>query len=440
MENFITTAFNIKPEIIESIYSVKLDNSLNVHITFSIQRTECPFCGAKAVSHGKHKKIIKHPTVLDFDGNIIWYARRYKCSQCSHTFLEHNPFAFAGLSISLATQRAIMLDLKNPNLTYKDIALRHHVSSTTVQKLFDSWVNIPRLKLPQSIGIDEIHSDMALYGSSYLCVLVDNIDRSLFEILPSRAKNQLNKYFDKIPQSEKDNVLYVTVDMWDAYISVAKRHFKNALIAVDPFHVIKHLGECFTRIRINIQNQVIYDSDTYYLLKTWHKLLESDYDLDNEPRYNGHFKKYLNYRKLYDMLLDINENLTCAYYLKEKYRKFNAEATIDNAAQWLDEIISAFIIADISEYQPFIILLNTYKPYIINSFIRPFDNRKLSNALSENINSQIRANLSVSRGTANFDRFRKRMIYSLNKKVFYSATEHLKSDKRVGKPRGSYKK
>lgn len=440
MNNLITAAFNIKPENIESIHSIKEDGSLNIHITLSIKPMECPICGAKAISHGKHKKTIKHPAILDFDGNIIWYARRYKCTQCSHTFLEHNPFAFAGLSISIATQRAIMFDLKNPNLTYKDIAQRHHVSSFTVQKLFDSWVNIPRLKLPQSIGIDEIHSDMAIYGSSYLCVLVDNMERSLFEILPSRSKDYLNKYLEKIPQSEKDNVRYITVDMWDAYIDVAQKNFKNAIIAVDPFHVIKHLGECFSRIRINIQNQVVYDSDTYYLLKSWHRLLETDFNLDNEPRYNGHFKKNLNYRNLYDMLLDINENLTCAYQLKEMYRRFNKEATFENASEWLDEIISAFLIADIPEYRSFIDLIKKYRPYILNSFKRPYDNRKLSNALSENINSQIRANLSVSRGAANFTRFRKRMIYSLNNKIFYSATEHLKSDKRTSKPRGNYKK
>ena len=78
--------------------------------------------------------------------------------------------------------------------------------------------------------------------------------------------------------------------------------------------------------------------------------------------------------------------------------------------------------------------------YIINSFKRPHDDRKLSNALSENMNSQIRAHLAISRGVANFSRFRKRMLFSFNSHVFYSSTKHLKSDKRKGKPRGKYKK
>lgn len=85
-------------------------------------------------------------------------------------------------------------------------------------------------------------------------------------------------------------------------------------------------------------------------------------------------------------------------------------------------------------------MLNTYREYILNSFLRPIDDHKLSNALAENINSQIRVNLAISRGTCNFIRFRKRMIYSFNKKIFYSATEHLTTDKKQGKPRGAYNK
>ena len=49
-------------------------------------------------------------------------------------------------------------------------------------------------------------------------------------------------------------------------------------------------------------NHSIKGSAAYYLLKTWHKLLETDYDLDNEPQYNSFFKQKMNYRQLYDAL------------------------------------------------------------------------------------------------------------------------------------------
>ena len=82
------------------------------------------------------------------------------------------------------------------------------------------------------------------------------------------------------------------------------------------------------------------------------------------------------------------------------------------------------------EYNEFVSILQTWRTEILNSFKRPLDDRKLSNALSENINGQIRTYLAVSNGVRNFTRFRKRCLLSLNRKVFYSIKDQLKSDKK----------
>ncbi|WP_455802177.1 transposase [Amedibacillus sp. YH-ame6] len=158
-------------------------------------------------------------------------------------------------------------------------------------------------------------------------------------------------------------------------------------------------------------------------------MIEKDIFLDNEPVYNKHFKKKLNKRDLLDMILNISENLTLGYRLKEMYLKFNKEATENDCEQWFDSILNAFVQANLSEYYGFIITLKNWRTEILNSFKRPIDGRKLSNALSENINGQIRTYLSVSNGVSNFVRFRKRCIFSLNPKVFYSITDQLRSDK-----------
>ncbi|MBF1094715.1 MAG: transposase [Solobacterium sp.] len=112
----------------------------------------------------------------------------------------------------------------------------------------DSSIRAPRLTLPENLGIDEISSSMAKYGGSYLCVFVDNNHRILNEILPNHSKVTLSKHFEIIPQSERDKVKYVTIDMCKKYL----RHYE---IAVDPFHVIKQLTECFTRMRVEVMKQ-----------------------------------------------------------------------------------------------------------------------------------------------------------------------------------------
>lgn len=160
--------------------------------------------------------------------------------------------------------------------------------------------------------------------------------------------------------------------MWQPYKDITHLYLKNAIIAVDPFHVVKHLLDCFRRVRLNIMYQVEYNSDSYYLLKTWKDLIEKNVSLDNKPMYNSHFKKKLNKHQLYEMILDISENLTLAYRLKEMYLHFNQYATKDNCEVWFDSIPSAFKESQLPEYSEFISMLENWKTEILNSFKKPF--------------------------------------------------------------------
>ena len=228
--------------------------------------------------------------------------------------------------------------------------------------------------------------------------------------------------------------------MWEPYKDVCLKYLKNAEISVDPFHVIKHLTDGFDRIRIDTTEQCIKGSPAYYLLKTWYKLLTIDYNLDNEPVYNGFFKQKMNRRDLYDAVLSISPELEKAYHLKELYRKFNEKCTYEAAPKRLDELIQAFEEANLYCYEEFISLLKHWKKEIINSFKRPYENRKQTNSLAENINGRLRELLLISYGYSNFERFRDRALYCLNEKIFYALTSSLSSLKREGKKRGNYNK
>ncbi|MEF9892070.1 MAG: transposase [Anaerorhabdus sp.] len=63
--------------------------------------------------------------------------------------------------------------------------------------------------------IDEIHISMVLYKSRYICVLIDWNKDDLIEVLPSRKKEDLKRYFDTIPKEKLALVNYVSMDMID---------------------------------------------------------------------------------------------------------------------------------------------------------------------------------------------------------------------------------
>ena len=81
---------------------------------------------------------------------------------------------------------------------------------------------------------------------------------------------------------------------------IAKLCLPNAKISADPFHVVKNLTECFTKIRIAVMNKYVHlkkEKTTYYWLykKYWKFLLK-----DKSKLPNGSIKvnKYLSSLKL----------------------------------------------------------------------------------------------------------------------------------------------
>ena len=417
----------------------KFDTSNNedgtVEIIIRLKRKECycPSCGNKLIGNGVSRKDINHKVLSDRNSKLIYEANRYRCRVCGYSEYEKNPFSLKGFSQSILTMNQLMIDLHDPRYNYTMLSQKYNISVSEVILYLDSFVTIPKIALPVNLGIDEIHSNMAKRkNASYLGILTDNDNFSLIEILPSRNKYDLNNYFSFIPLEERKLVKYVTIDMWLPYKEMALKWLPNATIAVDPFHVIEHLTKDFDRVRIKIMNKCIYGSNAYYLLKKWNKLLSSDkYNLNGEPVYNHVFKCKLNYGDIKKMLLELSDELTLAYNLKEAYRNFNAHATYENAEKQLDDLIYEFAKANIREYDEFIQIMVNWKAEIINSFIKSEETgNRLSNAKAEAMNNDIGSNIRISRGLANFPRFRKRMLYCYNDKLFYSLTSKLASLKR----------
>ena len=434
--DFITAMFNVELDEIETLETFKLDNTFHYHIRLKLTKHTCQVCGADAISHGTKERFIHHPNIIGFDGIIHYHARRYICKDCHQTFFETNPFSYPGFNNSYALMNRVMQQLGTLDLSYKRIAEDNRISVTTVQLYLDSHVAIPRPSLPENLGIDELHSKMAYRDSAYLCVLIDNENRYPVDILNSRSKAHLNRHFGQYSKLERDKVKFVTIDMWEPYKDVALRQFKNCRIAVDPFHVVKNLSFAFTKIRINIMNQHAPGSSAYYLLKKWHKLLDlKEVNLDNQPQYNHHFGRKLTKRQIQEMIFSISDKLLDAYNLKTAYQFFNDTASYENAGPWLESLIHKFQYSGIVEYDEFTRMLINWKPEIINSFQRPHNDRKQSNALAENINSHLRAYISLVRGSQNFTRFRKRVLYALNPKIHYAISDRISSDKQSKHPK-----
>ena len=440
--DFITTLLNIRDADLEYFFVSTENEKTFYNIQLKRQNHLCPFCHGLTIGYGHRMKTIFHPVLRNTDGYIKYNANRYRCKSCGRVSLEANPFTFSEFNSSYLLLDEIMKKLKKLNYTLEMISEELNISTTQVNNYLDSYVVVPNLPLPESIGIDELHSPvLSRHNASYLCVIVDNENRCLYDVLDSRSKDYLSSFFANKTREERHSVKYVTIDMWEPYRDVAVSFLPNAVIAVDPFHVIEHLCRDFDNLRISLMKQCPYDSNGYYLLKKWNWLLnKDDVFLDNAKVYNHRFQTSLNRRDLLTMIKDTFPILGEAYELKEYYRNFNKTATYEEAVEKYDDIVRQFKNSGIPQYNEFTSILVTWKTEILNSFRRPYENRKLSNAYSENINGKLRTYITVSRGLGNFKRFRSRAMYALNPKISFAISDNLKTNKRTGRKRGSYRK
>ncbi len=208
--------------------------------------------------------------------------------------------------------------------------------------------------------------------------------------------------------------------MWNTYRDLANIYFKNALVCVDSFHVIQMVNTAFKKTRVRIMNSYSRKSDEYYLLKKFSWLLAKEYHKLNFSKPLKLYKyisfigtRVVRVQDLIASILSIDPELEIAYILKEDYLALNHERAIDDIEMALDNYIENLELFDIPEFRSAKRSLKNWRQEIINSFNK-VDGRRISNGPVESVNARIKLIKFSSIGYTNFERFRKRVLYSLN--------------------------
>ena len=184
VDSFVLKLFNLHDDQAERINVYSGTDGLHVYIRLKPVPCRCSACGnmtdkVKGYKTRKitHSVITTTPCFIDYD------QRRMRCTECGRTFVEPNPFAFPGEKVSAVTVYNVLQDCSRPHETFKAIAERYHISPSTVLRIFDSHVNIPRRRLPRYLVVDELclasHNSSSSYGEKVLWEVVFNYDQVL---------------------------------------------------------------------------------------------------------------------------------------------------------------------------------------------------------------------------------------------------------------------
>ena len=239
---------------IKSIDITTNDRDLLLHIRLNPEKECCPYCYISNYVINEYVKTkITHSINLFRDVYIIFYRRRYKCRTCSKTFYEKDPFTDHKFRLSKVTIMNILNYLKDFNHSFTGAARYFNTSVNTVINIFDNYVKARRNKLPKVLCIDEVHIKSNI-KYPYACVLFDFHKSKIVDVLKTRRKEYLIRYFERFKVAELDNVEYVVMDLWAPYKDVVRRFMPKAKIVADAFHVVTNINRILDKKRTQVMN------------------------------------------------------------------------------------------------------------------------------------------------------------------------------------------
>ena len=392
----------------------------------------CPICGSPHIKRiGHAEKTVKHCTNYTWLYIVKCHIQRYQCKNCNKRFFEKDTFSNQNERLSKETIFAILDQLKLPNETFESVAKSLHLSRQEVINIFDKYIDYKApAKLPKIMSWDEKSINKRMTDNPYIFTMVDFLNNKIYDILPSRHKNYLTSYFSKIPLSIRNEVEYITIDMWESYLDLARIYFPKAKVAIDSFHVVKHVSNALDSIRKSIMNKYNNNSaelenntEYYYLLKKFKYVLLSEFDsLSDKKFYNRKLQGWYDKYSIRELLLNIDPKLKTAYQLYSRYLEFNKTTNFTDASKELETLLDEFFYSGIKQFEEVAKTILHWKEYILNSFIlvESVDGshmRRLSNGPIEGINSILEKININGNGYTNFYRFRNRAIYCVNKDV-----------------------
>ena len=427
LTNFKYTNFDL-----DKLTFKQLGTTIYVDAFYIPSVTCCPICGSTFIKRiGYAEKKVKHCTNYTWLYIVNCHIQRYQCKNCYKRFFEKDTFSNPYECLSKETIFAILDQLKLPNETFESVGKSLHLSRQEVINIFDKYIDYKApTKLPKIMSWDEKSINKRMTDNPYIFTMVDFLNNKIYDILPSRHKNYLTSYFSKIPFSLRNEVEYITIDMWESYLDLARIYFPKAKVAIDSFHVVKHVSNALDSVRKSIMNKYNNNADEidnntefYYLLKKYKYILLSEFDtLSDKKFYNRKLQGWYDKYSIRELLLNIDPKLKTAYQLYSRYLEFNKITNYNDANKELETLLDEFFYSGIKQFVEVAKTISHWKEYILNSFIlvESVDGscmRRLSNGPIEGINSILEKININGNGYTNFFRFRNRAIYCVNKDV-----------------------
>jgi transposase len=238
-------------------------------------------------------------------------------------------------------------------------------------------------------------------GQSYITLLTDLDQGRVLDVEEERTEEAAAAVWLTLSPEQKQEVEAVAVDMWEPFIRTVQKQAPNADIVHDKFHVSKYLGEAVDKVRRQEHKELMAQGDE--TLKGTRQLW-----LYNPQNFSE------NQAEEFSALKDLQLKVARAWAAKELFSKFWEYQQEGWARRFFKDW---FGWVSRSRLKPVIEVAQMLKRHLDN--LLTYLKHRITNAVTEGLNSKIQSLKSAARGFRNFDNYRIRILFFCGKLNLY---------------------
>ena len=213
--------------------------------------------------------------------------------------------------------------------------------------------------------------------------------------MPTRDKNFLFSYFERISNKEKQGVKFFVSDMSNTFKSVKNWFFKTSIHIIDRYHFIRQVSWALENVRKRIQKDISSKLRKYFK-RSRSLLTKPASKLTSEQAEDV------------SLMLSFCDDLKFAYRLKELFYQYvlsqpNRVRTAKSLREWIRRAEES----NLKEFKSCMTASKNCFDEICNSFEYPWSNGPL-----EGTHTKIKTLKRNCFGVKNFNLFRKRIMFA----------------------------
>lgn len=364
-------------------------------------RGKCPGCGKECSAYDlAPERTWRHLDTMQFETIIRARVPRVQCSEHGVKTTEapwaepHGRFTrlFERFAIDvLVASRSVTQAKELLGLSWDEV---HHILERAVRR----GLSRRNLEAIRYVGLDEKSFGR---GHSYISLLTDLEGSRVLEVALDRTREAADSLWQTLSLEQRRQIEAVAVDMWDAFMESARAQAPNADLVHDKFHVSKYLNQAVDEVRRKEHKQLMAKGDE--TLKGSRQLwLYNPANLKPEQQ------------KDFRQLLEVNLKAGRAWAAKEMFTHFWEYRSEGWALKFFKKWYGC---VSRSQLKPMITVAKMLKRHLEN--LLTYLRHRITNAVTEGLNSKIQMVKSNARGFRNFQNYRTRILFFCGKLDLY---------------------